>query len=591
MKLNPAKCAFGVTAGKFLGFMVHYRGIEANPSKIKVILEMPPPRSIKEVQRLTGRIAALGSSVLVRDEDKVQKSVYYVSKRLSGAEIRYTPIEKLAYALVISARKLRPYFEAHHIIVLSSQPLRHVLGKSDLSGRMLKWAVELSAFDIDYRPRLAIKAQALADFIVEGTLPMEADEGVSQTWTLSVDGSSSVEDSGAGLLLQSPDGQAWPYALHFEFNASNNEAEYETLIAGLKLAEQMEVTGEFEAREDAMAQYLAIAKDLIAWFQAVKINYVPRAQNALEDALLRIAASSVPRNSRAVYMESLPQMSIETEVEQLCVEGGVDIVGPFPLADGQNKYLIAAIDYFTKWVEAEPLATIIGRRVKQFLWKSIICRFDISRVIITDNGTQFEDRLVQEWCRELGIKQHFTSVAHSQANGQVELTNRTILQGLRARVDKADDRWVDELPNILWSYRTMPRMVTGECPFTLCYGSEALILIEIGVTSYRVEHFHPEVNKQGLRCNLDLMDEFRDLAQIRQAAYNQRIARITLSPLGIALPQVPEYVGPMIAARRTTYPGSSSGSPVIRPSHATVYPTPRSFWKFGKNVQKSLKRA
>ncbi|XP_052203997.1 uncharacterized protein LOC127809273 [Diospyros lotus] len=383
--------------------MVHYQGIEANPSKIKAILEMPSPRSIKEVQRLTGRIAALGrflatsaerqlpffkaltrvqnfawieecqeafeqlkqclvsppvlakpqpgkslyiylaasdeavSSVLVREEDQVQKPVYYVSKRLAGAEIRYTPTEKLAYALVISALKLRPYFEAHHVIVLSSQPLRHVLGKPDLSGRMLKWAVELSAFDINYRPRPAIKAQALADFIVEGTLPVEADEGVSQTWTLSVDGSSSIGGSGARLLLQGPDGQAWPYALHFEFNASNNEAEYEALIAGLRLAEQMgvrdlevysdlnlivqQVTWEFESREDAMAQYLAIAKDLMARFQAVKINHVPRAQNAVADALSRIAASSFPRNSRAVYMESLPQKSIETEAKQLCVDG------------------------------------------------------------------------------------------------------------------------------------------------------------------------------------------------------------------------------------------------------------------------------
>ncbi|XP_052176660.1 uncharacterized protein LOC127790964 [Diospyros lotus] len=340
MKLNPAKCAFGVTAVKFLGFMVHYRGIEANPSKIKAILEIPSPRSIKENfvwteecqeafeqlkqclvsppvlakpqsgESLYIYLAASDeavSSVLVREEDKVQKPVYYVSKRLAGAEIRYTPTEKLAYALVIFARKLRPYFEAHHVIVLSSQPLKHVLGKPDLSGRMLK---------------PSIKAQALANFFVEGTLLVEADEGVSQNWTLSVDGNSSVGGSGAGLLLQGLDGQAWPYALYFEFNASNNEAEYEALIAGLRLAEQMgvrdlevysnlnlivqQVTGEFEAREDAMAQYLAIAKDLMARFQAVKINHVPRAQNAVADALSRIAASSFPKTSRVVYMESLP---------------------------------------------------------------------------------------------------------------------------------------------------------------------------------------------------------------------------------------------------------------------------------------------
>jgi len=116
---------------------------------------------------------------LVREEDIVQKSIYYMSKRLAGAKICYTPIKKLVYALIISARKLRPYFKEHHIIILSCQLLRHVLGKSDLSGRMLKWAVELSAFDINYHPRSTIKAHTLADFIVEGILPEEEDEGVS----------------------------------------------------------------------------------------------------------------------------------------------------------------------------------------------------------------------------------------------------------------------------------------------------------------------------------------------------------------------------------------------------------------------------
>ncbi|XP_052172285.1 uncharacterized protein LOC127788213 [Diospyros lotus] len=204
---------------------------------------------------------------------------------------------------------------------------------------------------------------------------------------------------------------------------------------------------------------------------------------------------------------------------------GIDILGPFPPAAGQVKYIMAAIDYFTKWVEAEAVASITSRRVKQFLWKNVVCRFGVPRVLILDNGTQFSDRSVREWCQELGIRQQFTSIAHPQANGQIELTNRTLLRGLKARVDKAKGSWVEELSSILWSYRTTVKVSIGETPFSLCYGSEALIPVEIGVPTLRVELFDPESNEQSLRDNLHLLDEFRDQARIRQAAYNQLIER------------------------------------------------------------------
>ena len=98
------------------------------------------------------------TSVLVREEDRRQRPVYYASKLLTRAEVQYSPMEKLAFTLIISARKLRPYFQAHTIIVLTNQPLRQVLSKPELSGRILKWAMELTTFDIEYRPHLAIKA-------------------------------------------------------------------------------------------------------------------------------------------------------------------------------------------------------------------------------------------------------------------------------------------------------------------------------------------------------------------------------------------------------------------------------------------------
>ncbi|RDX59106.1 Pol polyprotein, partial [Mucuna pruriens] len=119
---------------------------------------------------------------------------------------------------------------------------------------------------------------------------------------------------------------------------------------------------------------------------------------------------------------------------------GVDILGPFPVTPGQIKFLIVAIDYFTKWVEAEPITTISSEKVKRFLWKKIICRFGILVEIVSDNETQFASRLTAEFCEGLSIKQLFTSVEHPQSNGQAEAANRVILKGLHKRLEEAEGR-------------------------------------------------------------------------------------------------------------------------------------------------------
>ncbi|XP_074360049.1 uncharacterized protein LOC141700137 [Apium graveolens] len=104
--------------------------------------------------------------VLVREEDGIQLLVHYVSKRLANVETRYTSLEKLAYALILASQKLRPYFQMHRIKVRTSYPLRKVMDKPEESGQILKWTVELSQFEVDYKPMTAIKGQALADFIL-----------------------------------------------------------------------------------------------------------------------------------------------------------------------------------------------------------------------------------------------------------------------------------------------------------------------------------------------------------------------------------------------------------------------------------------
>ncbi|KAI0499463.1 hypothetical protein KFK09_020366 [Dendrobium nobile] len=139
---------------------------------------------------------------------------------------------------------------------------------------------------------------------------------------------------------------------------------------------------------------------------------------------------------------------------------GIDIMGQFPIATGQQKFIILVVDYFTKWVEADALAKITEANTKQFVWKNIICRLGIPAKIITDNGTQFTGKIFTAFCKDLCIQLVHIAVAHPQANGQTEVTNRTILKGLKTRLEKAGGQWADELPNVLWAYRTTARTPT-----------------------------------------------------------------------------------------------------------------------------------
>ena len=163
-------------------------------------------------------------------------------------------MEKLILVLVTTFRKLRPYFQAHTVEVPTEYPMKQILHKLETSGRPIKWAIELSEFDIRYKPRITVKGQILADFIMEFT-PAESTEATQlrldlPIWRLSIDGIANAQGSDAGLILTSPDGIDVEYALRFGFQASNNKAEYEAVITRLNLtysmeADQLEVSSDF----------------------------------------------------------------------------------------------------------------------------------------------------------------------------------------------------------------------------------------------------------------------------------------------------------------------------------------------------------
>ncbi|XP_057719609.1 uncharacterized protein LOC130934033 [Arachis stenosperma] len=744
MRLNPDKCAFGVQGGKFLGFMLTSRGIEANPEKCKAVLNMTSPRTVKEVQQLAGRIAALSrflpavanrsyhffqtfskgkkfkwtdecenaftelkqhltsppilqkpetgnplylylsvsnhaiSSVLVTETGKKQNPVYFISRVLQPAETRYPKIEQLVLALITTARRLRHYFQSHTIIVRTDQPLRQILTRPELAGRLIKWSVELSEFDIRYESRKTLKSQVLADFISEMT---NDTYNTDVRWTIHVDGASNKEGSGAGILLKEGDKVVAEQSLQFRFNASNNQSEYEALLAGLKLALQLQIPritaycdsslvvhqikGEFQVKDPLLEKYWLITKDLISKFKEFDIIHVNREHNTRADVLSKLATTRQTENTSALSQLTLDKPSFEQdtilsitqapdwrtpffnyintgtipndepnlplfrrrasyytvlgntlyrrghsqpllkcisneEAEEVMAEThegvcgnhiggralaakilrtgyywptikqdcsskvkacdncqkhatlfetpaeelhtievswpfdrwGLDILGPFPKAPGQVKFLLVSIDYFSKWIEAQPLAHITAEKVRSFLWKNIICRYGIPREIISDNGRQFTDHKLAAFLTNFNIKHHFSSVEHPQTNGQVESANRIILQGLKKKLGDAKGEWADLIPEVLWSYNTSIQSATGETPFKLVYGAEALIPVEVSVPTLRTELYDQTSNLQARTAELDLIEEERDISAKKRARkqyleqrHNRKVSR------------------------------------------------------------------
>ncbi|GJV43122.1 reverse transcriptase domain-containing protein [Tanacetum coccineum] len=503
-------------------------------------------------------------------------------------------------------------------------------------------------------------------------------EELPEPWTLFTDGSSCIDGSGVVLILTNPKGVEFTYAMRFRFEATNNEAEYEALIPGLRITEQMgvknlqanvdsrlvanQVNGSYVAKESGMVQYLEKVKTLTSSFKEFSIKQVPRSENKKADSLSKIASISFAHLSKQVLVEELNEKSINEKgvlaiVEEeghtwmtpiceyltkeilpkdkkkaravrrkasryavingtlykksflgpwlRCVgplqanyvlreihEGscsmhsdprsvvakairtgyywptmhidarklikecndwqnltpitspwpfykwGIDIAGPFPEGPGKVKFLIVAIDYFTKWIEAKPVATITGNQVKKFVWDNIVCRFGLPGEIVSDNGKQFRDNPFKDWCEKLCIRQCFASVKHPQTNGLVERANRSLGEGIKARLDERSKDWIGELSHVLWAHRTMIKSSNGETPFSLTYGTEAVIPAEIGMPTLRTAEVDLIKNDEALEINLDLLEEKREQAAIQEAKskakmekyYNSKVRGTSFKP-------------------------------------------------------------
>ena len=213
------------------------------------------------------------SATLIRKENKVQLPVYYVSQAFQGAVAQYLRIKKITFALIVTSRKLHPYFQANPIIVMTDQPIKKAMNKPEAIGRMVQWAIELNQFDIEYHPWTAVKAQALANFIAEFTIPEQVGDQ-EDLWMINTDGSSTQKGGRVGVVITSPQEDVLKYGVQLKFPITNNEVEYEALLTTLRIARALgaenitlksnsqlvigQVKGDFKAKETRMQKYLKL---------------------------------------------------------------------------------------------------------------------------------------------------------------------------------------------------------------------------------------------------------------------------------------------------------------------------------------------
>jgi transposase InsO family protein len=188
--------------------------------------------------------------------------------------------------------------------------------------------------------------------------------------------------------------------------------------------------------------------------------------------------------------------------------------------------MLVAVDKFTKWLEAAPVTTQDSIAAINFI-KSIVFRFGVPHSIITDNGTNFTSKEFKSYCKSMGIKLKFTSVAYSKTNGQVEKANGLICNEIKKRLlaplEKAKHAWVDELPSVLWSLRTTPNAATQETPFFLVHGAEAVLPVKITHEAPRIMAYDETISTEALQDNVDALDEARDVALARATQYQQSL--------------------------------------------------------------------
>nr|XP_009592270.1 uncharacterized protein LOC104089138 [Nicotiana tomentosiformis] len=419
LRMNLLKCAFGVTSGKFLDFIVRHRGIEIDQAKVDDILKMPEPKDIHELKSLqvleapipgkplilyiSAQERSVGAPLAQGNNVSKENALYYLSRMMTPNDLKYSSIEKLCLALFFSIQKLKHYFQAHVVRLVSrANPIKFVMSKPVLKD----W--ELS--------------DELSD---EDAMVIE----IQPPWKMYFDGSAHRKGAGTGILFITSQGEVLPYFFTVTQRCSNNIAEYQALILGLEMIVDMkqlqlqvfgdsklvinQLLGSYEVKKLELVPYHKNAKRLVSWMGEVTIQHVQRKKNKRADALAALASIlSLPDQMQFVVCQRWvvpPPNDYEEEeskVEHLAFALEVEI----------EDWRQLLIDYLCYGIllENPRRKTEIQRRAPRFLYyKDTLYRRSFDRVLLRWLGADESFQALQEahfrvcGANQSGPKLHF----------------------------------------------------------------------------------------------------------------------------------------------------------------------------------------
>nr|GEW36966.1 hypothetical protein [Tanacetum cinerariifolium] len=545
-EVKSQKCTFGMREGMFLGYKMNVGGLKVCSDKVEAVLSLPSPKYLKDVQKLNGKLASL-NRFLYKSTEKSLPIFKILKKCIKKSDFQWTAeaetaVKQMKKSIVELPMLTAPKEKEELIIYLAAakEAISAVLMTERDGKQMPIYFVSraLQGPKTNYTP--------MEKLILALDTPMEDEEALLNPWILFIDGSSCIDGSGASLIITNLEGRNFTYALRFRFDATNNEAEYEALIAGLRIAEQMgiknlqanvdsrlvanQVNGTYITKEPGMIKYLEKVKDLACRFKEFSIKQVPREENKKADALSNIASTSFAHLSKHVLVEELKEKSIdEKEVLMVVKEEG-------------RTWMTLIHEYLTKEIlpEENRKARAIRRKARRYAITNGVLykRFGLPGEIISNNGKQFRDNPFKDWCEKLCIRQCFASVKRPQANGLVERANRSLCEGIKVRLDEKSKIWIEEISHVLWAHRTMIKSSNRETPFSLMYGTKAVIPVEIGIPTLRIAKVDMIKSYEDLEINLDLLEEKREQAAIQEATskammekyYNARVRNTSFKP-------------------------------------------------------------
>nr|ABA97550.1 retrotransposon protein, putative, Ty3-gypsy subclass [Oryza sativa Japonica Group] len=502
IKLNPEKCTFGVPSGKLLGFMVSHRGIQANLEKINAILNMKPPSSQKDVQKLTGCMAALSRRLIVHGYS--QLVVNQVMKEWSCLDDNMTTYRQ-------EVRKLEDKFDGLEL----THVLRH---NNETADRLANFGSKHEAAPSD----------VFVEHLYEPTIPRKETVEATDAQDIAM-----IEADWREPLIQ--------FLTKQELPQDKDEAERISRRSRLYIIHEAEQYKKSPSgilqRCVSLEEGRQLLKDIhsgICGNHASARTIVGKAYR--QGFFWPTAVSDADKIVRTcegcqffARQTHLPAQELQTiPLSWPFAVWGRDMVGPFKKAVGGYTHLFVAVDKFSKWIEAKPVITITADKARDF-FINIVRRFGVPNRIITDNGTQFTGGVFKDFCEDFDIKICYASVAHPMSNGQVERANGMVLQGIKARVfDRLNPyagKWVEQLPSILWSLCTTLSRATGQSPFFLVYGAEAMLPSEVEFESLRFRNFREERYGEDRVDDLNQLEEAREAALIQSARYLQGLRR------------------------------------------------------------------